>query len=543
MAIIPHYENRIESAKDLIQELPSIVEAIPQGYIMQQRWFGSKTKEITSIRLKDYALLPSEYPVYIMALVELLFPDALSEIYYLPMAFKVIKSSAEERSISSENVMLEIRSSFGTFLLIDALKDNKFLMKQIHLIDNSAKIESMNGHFNCARTEVLANVIDRQFPYSADLLRHVSGEQSNTSCIYNDTLIMKNFRRLADGINPDLEVPLFLTTKTSFNNMPLVAGYIEYSGGNSFHATIASLQNFVPNKGDGWQYTLGHLYKLCDFALEYEARIGASHRLTFSAIEAAVQQFASAYLEDAHRLGAVTGELHNALATGSDLPDFAPELITASDVQKWIENILAYIDEVMRVLRDKVASYPAHIQEQLLRIISNERVYSSRIEELAVLVDQRAYKTRYHGDYHLGQVLKTTDDFIIIDFEGEPARALDLRRAKHCPLKDIAGMLRSFDYAVYTALMDVALNREDSFQILEAWGDIWKRLVCEVFIDGYLEVARRSSKSYVPGSADAIQKALMVFQVDKAIYELNYELNNRPTWAEIPLNYLLSLLK
>ena len=526
---------------DYVALLPSIIEAVPIDYIKRQRWFGSKMKGIKHIHLYDAALVSCNLPVYVMMLIELLYDNEDSEIYYFPVVIQSPDSPTGKLPVISEDVILELQTPISNLLVLNALQDEEFLRKHLQMVEVSERIDSMAGHFNCTATALLTASRDEQSPLAVNSVRFMGVEQSNTSVIYDEAFVMKNFRRLANGTNPDLEIPLFLTTMTNFKNMPLVAGYIEYSGKGDFKSTIASLQNFIVSQGDGWKYTLGHLHNFYDFILKDESRLSAEDKATPEMKELVVRQFSNTYLQDAFHLGEITGELHNALASNCGIDDFSPELIEESDMRIWIKSIQSYTSEVLHILNDKCNLFPLHIQEQIKQVLTNDLMYLNKAGDLVVLADERTHKIRYHGDYHLGQVLKTVSDWIIIDFEGELARTLKERRAKNSPLKDVAGMLRSFNYAVYSKLFDFNLLQKNRFNEMEKWGRIWEGQVCKDFLKGYFSVSLNGSTSYLPASREATQKALTAFQLEKAIYELNYELNNRPTWIEIPLKYLLSL--
>lgn len=526
---------------NLMRELPALVKTIPIEYIKQQRWFGSKAKDITDIALKDSAVLEDKPHPILMTLIELRYQDEETEVYYLPLALQPV-NSAPEVYRNPESLILEVWSSSGLFMLYDALVDEEFLKAKFHQIVTSGVIKATRGRFSFAFIQTLTDIVGTQPSYHIASLRPLKVEQSNTSVILNDSLVMKNFRRLRNGTNPDLEVPLFLTTKTKFRNIPLVAGYVEYSGNDNVHFTIASLQEFVPNHGDGWSYTLAHLHKLYEFACQQEPQPRFERAPTPADVKTATRQFSDSYLRDIYLLGQITGGLHNALASHTASPDFAPEPITDTDVKTWVSRIRSYSSEVIHALESRSASYPLPIREQIRQVISHHSFYMRKVEELAVLAEQKVWKTRYHNDYHLGQILKTPDSFAIIDFEGEPARPLEERRAKQSPLKDVAGMLRSFNYAAYSAQFDLAPTRDDEGKILEVWGETWETVTRNAFLNGYLETTGGVAAGFLPNSIEAIQKVLDIFQLDKAIYELNYELNNRPGWLEIPLKYLLSLL-
>jgi trehalose synthase-fused probable maltokinase len=315
------------------------------------------------------------------------------------------------------------------------------------------------------------------------------GEQSNTSLRFGDALILKLFRRLHFGPNPDVEIGWFLTGHTSFDGTPPVAGSLTYLTPEGEQADLVLLQQFEPNRGDAWTTTLARVATVLD------------------------GEPISATLPFIRRLAATTAELHAALASGTDT--FSPELIDSQQVDTWV----AALSEELRLTARALAARGIDVEESAL------------LERAAGLAELRAcLAIRHHGDYHLGQVLERDDaSYAIIDFEGEPSRPLAQRREKHTPLRDVAGMLRSFDYARHAALRssgdvgDAGRSR--------AAAD-WYVNAREAFLDQYLSVIRAHSRTLIP---DAIEAPLAALELEKAAYEVRYELNNRPDWLPIPL--------
>lgn len=315
----------------------------------------------------------------------------------------------------------------------------------------------------------------------------MKGEQSNSSVRFDDSLILKLFRRLQYGPNPDVEIGWYLTESTSFRGSPAVAGTLEYTSPQGETASLALLQRFEPNRGDAWTTTLGRVRQVLE---------GAPFSESVDAVA---------------RLGRTTAELHLALASGSG--DFSAESIRPEDINQWRRAIL---DEV-RAAADALARHGTSVDFSAL---------VQRADGIAELLG--ALKTRHHGDYHLGQVLERDDGaFVIIDFEGEPAKPLAQRREKRSPLRDVAGMLRSFDYARHAALRSGSGTNSDR----ERRGAEWYAVARQVFLSEYLSIASRH-----PGMTPKdVDPPLAALELEKAAYEVLYELNNRPDWLVIPL--------
>lgn len=234
-----------------------------------------------------------------------------------------------------------------------------------------------------------------------------------------------------------------------------------------------------------------------------------------------------------NRLGEVTGSFHKALTTNIDDEAFVAETITNDDLNHWHEIMVTSIDTILGKIMSNLSCYSKDIQEQVSVILDQKQVLVDLVSQVQELKNTNQMKIRVHGDYHLGQVLKTADDFVILDFEGEPIKTLEERRAKFLPQKDIAGMLRSFNYATCTCLYELPGIDGKELANLEVWADIWERLVKEAFLKGYLDIM----KDDLPPEK-VFNKTLMAYQIDKAVYELDYEINNRPDWLKIPLGYL-----
>jgi trehalose synthase-fused probable maltokinase len=316
------------------------------------------------------------------------------------------------------------------------------------------------------------------------------GEQSNTSLRFGDALILKLFRRVQFGPNPEVEIGRFLTERTQFRGTPAVVGSLDYQSPAGQTASLALLQTFQPNRGDAWKTTLERLRDVLQ---------GADAQPSVQALA---------------RLGATTGALHVALAQPGGGPDFDPERIDEHDVAAWRGAMHADIEQVVQALSKR--SIP--IDAQLLM---------RRVDGIQAL--RGALKTRHHGDYHLGQVLETPEgEFVVIDFEGEPSKPLAVRREKRSPLRDVAGMLRSFDYARHAALRAGDADDAQRRQRATAWYDA----VRPAFLGAYLDAVRSSAPELLPAE---VEPALRALETEKAAYEVLYELNNRPDWLPIPL--------
>jgi maltose alpha-D-glucosyltransferase/alpha-amylase len=381
-----------------------------------------------------------------------------------------------------------------------------------------------------------------------------SAEQSNTSIRFDDKLFMKLFRHLQAEENPDVEMGRFLSEVANFPRIPPFFGEISLSSPGSQKTTVAMLQGLVPNQGDGWQWFLEEL-------TEWLAKVAGRPAPKTSPVpdfrisrKATPEDPAGAQsvLDAASLVGRRTGELHLALSKTSDLPAFVPEPMTAQDLAGAAENIEFQIKSTLEALKLKMATFDDVASDAAGLLLSRRPQLIELARSIATL-EGRGQRIRIHGDYHLGQILRTAtdaksgadrDDFVLIDFEGEPARPIEERRRKQSPLKDVAGMMRSFAYAAYVAMdhfvaADATGREHLDTSELSGWAHWWQNAASAEFLQAYSEVmAQNSALLPEPNSAQTLLEAYLL---EKALYEVVYELNHRPAWLRIPLNGILAL--
>jgi trehalose synthase-fused probable maltokinase len=538
-------------------ELGRIIRAEGETFLGGQRWFGGKSKGITDVALRDCGVVADERGISVLALVQVSYDDSPPETYYLPLVAHSERSCTRPPEVQPTEVLAAVRTDSESACLTDGLADPEFCKAILSLIEQAARVLAQRGTFTFTSTPAFDSIRERYSAATVTSVKRMRAEQSNSSVIYRsdgrDALILKSFRKIENGPNPDLELPYFLTTKTEFRNTPPLLGYGLYEGAGDFIGAVAALQAFVMNSGDGWAYTLEHLQGFYEYASQRvcvsdgdatsQGRPVAAGEEGRGRRREMVRVYAKNYLRDVRRLGQVTGELHRSLASDASDPDFCPEPITPADVAHWTHGMKAQLHALCDTIRRQAHRHGAPVQRDLKGILARRQLCEVKMDDLRLLLDEQTAKIRYHGDYHLGQVLKTGADFVIIDFEGEPARPLAERRAKQCPLRDVAGMLRSFNYAAYAGLFVAMAARPEAGDALEIWGSVWERLVASAFLDGYLARTSELGVPFLPNSRTATDKLLFVYQLDKAIYELNYEMNNRPDWLHIPLKWISASLQ
>ena len=512
---------------------PTLERALPR-FLARQRWFGGKGRRIATIEVSDAIHLGSAKDASdgIVALVDVSFTEGEPATYALPLVGR-----REGEDVAQEHVLARVETGDGVWLLIDGLRDPGTASALLGLVERRRVARGDRRRLVGSRAEGFARL------HSAEPLepQWSWGEQSNTSVTFGDRLVLKLFRRIGKGANPELEVGRFLTDRTTFRHAAPTAGAIELTGDGHTGSTMAILQGYVQNEGDAWRYALDAIRESFERALALPADQPAP------AADASVMDLVGElpslltydligpFLGSAWLLGRRTAQLHLALASHPDDPAFAPEPITRMYQRSLYQSMRSQAAGTLRRLT-RIRIMPG-VEE----LLDREHELLSRF---AVITGDRisGQRIRIHGDYHLGQVLWTGRDFIIIDFEGEPARPLGERRIKRSPLRDVAGMLRSFDYVSRTAMRSPWVEdlSPESRASLADWARAWTHWVSATFLGHYFEVA--GDAPLLPETVDARRRMLHAHLLDKALYEVNYELDHRPDWLDIPVRGLLDLL-
>jgi len=496
------------------------------NYIRSRRWFGGKARTITSLRISDTVALPSDAGH--LAFVRIEYADGEPETYLLPLAI------AQARRAQEQIPTLIARLNDG-YLLYEPVGDAKFATALLDVIGRRRTVRTDHGAVAGATTRAF-----KELRGTGDLVpQTLKSEQSNTAILYGDRFFLKLLRRLEPGTNTELEVTSFLNEETSFANTPRIAGALQYETATSAEpTTLAILQGHIENSGDAWTYTIDAIGRFFDSVLSDPAAIER-----FSETPSAgkrpdiVEQTIGLYLADAEILGKRTAQMHLALASRDDIGAFAPEPITPHYQRSIYQHIRSQATRTLQLLRRRGREIPDADE-----LLSREEEIQQRIRRI---LDGRltGLRIRTHGDYHLGQVLHTGNDFIIIDFEGEPTRPLSERRIKRSALRDVAGMLRSFHYAPYAVLFGQSQHsviRTEDLEAIERGARFWYRWVSAAFLRAYL--AESGSAAHLPQTPEEVQVLLDAHLLEKAFYEIAYEMNNRPDWVRIPLRGVLELL-
>ncbi len=503
-------------------------EVLPR-FLRKARWFAQKT--LTIQQAKVISALPFEKSL--LCVVEVSYQEKKEvDCYFVPLSFG-LKSESEQLLEAMENdciAMVKVDAKDG--FLYESIHDESFCEAVLGFI--------MNRRSQKVDTTTFAPLIrkglkqDKEKDVSPRLLK---GEQSNSSIIYGQEFYLKFYRRLEDGINPDVEINRFLTEKTTFDHIPKFAGSINWKYSDKSTATVALLQELVPNQGSGWDFTLDSLSPFYEKVLalkDFQEVVP-----TDSIVEGLI---GGTYLDAAQLMGQRTAEMHIALGSNKDGAEFKAEPFSYLYQRSLYQDMRSNMRSIFQSLKNQINKMPESLHKSGREVLAAEQDILHFLEKLL----QKSFslsKIRIHGDYHLGQLLYTGKDFVLIDFEGEPLHSFAVRRRKRSVLRDVAGMLRSFHYAAYRALFSNTAIRPEVIGRMEPWANLWCQHVTKIYLKAYFDAINETQLSLVPKDAGDCTYLLQAFVLNKAIYELGYELNVRPDWLVIPFKGILTLLE
>jgi maltose alpha-D-glucosyltransferase/alpha-amylase len=462
-------------------DLDQIAQRLPE-----QRWYGGKSATIDRIELIDVGTIDAGPPALVLAIINVIDHTGAENLYHYPL---IVEADGSSR---------------------DGFDDVDRFMCFGNLLATGASVKGEHGSFRFTGPG-----LDPLSPPGAVSARTMGAEQTNTSLVLDEEIIVKLLRRVDWGRNPDLELTRHLTTET-FEHIPPHLGEVIYETDDERQVDLCIAQQFMTDSVEGWQEALKRLHQLYDAIDDADVR----EDMRFLTEERASENLAS--LEE---LGEVTASLHIALSRDELEHDLAAEAIDAEDLTEWAQRAKNSLHALLATGEPELEPLKETIEERIDRLLE---------------VKDPGLKSRIHSDYHLGQVLMTQRGWMILDFEGEPARSLEERRTKQSPLRDVAGMLRSFSYAAISALFERAEPDSEQWRNLEQWAETWETLARERFLHGYR--ARAHEGRFVPPSADDLTVMLDVFEIDKALYELGYERGHRPDWARIPLHGIAKVI-
>jgi maltose alpha-D-glucosyltransferase/alpha-amylase len=597
-----------------------IQERLPE-YLVRQRWFGAKSRTIASVRVLDWVELPGAPaavardsgvvlsegsapaagveapagPCAAIVFIQIAYAEGEPDVYQLLLSLTTGTAADAVRANAPASILCSLTTASGPAILHDGSAREDVRQAMLSLIEAGTQLASISPSQDkpvilseggaAAEVEGPA-VVSGSAPSAKNLsaterttptlaghasaafanargsgplpARTGSAEQSNTSILYGNKLILKLFRRIQPGENPDAEIGRFLTEVAHYPRIPAFLGDIRGSrtpdAPLSEQTTLATLQGLIENEGDGWQHMLESLARYYEGAVTRPPAKDTGSPPSFlnpiggEPVPGDAREYAGSSLEAAALLGRRTAEMHLALATPTGNTAFQPEPFTAAALADSAARVRAQIALALEALQRALPSLPDEpTADAAALILARRAALLAQADAVAeVPPEQAGLRIRIHGDYHLGQVLCARGDYFILDFEGEPARPLAERRAKQSPLRDVAGMLRSFSYAAYAALDHFTQRHPGAARTLEPWALLWQNAVSTEFLAAWRTTVAsaaaldRSLPQLAPQPVQA-DRLLKAYLLEKALYELLYELNNRPAWVRLPLAGILAL--
>jgi maltose alpha-D-glucosyltransferase/alpha-amylase len=546
--IVPVLAVRGEWHNLFSRETRPVLSSVLTGYIRGRRWFGGKARHILNLDIGDVIQMENDNCDVRFLLLVVEYTEGEPETYVLPLAFAAGGLAQQIAEESPYAVVAQLEpggpGSDPAGILYDALVNPKFNRLLLESIAHRRNFRGEAGQISAVPSRVFRRLAGPDWAEIAPVpLRE---DQTNTSISFGDRMILKLFRRLGEGMNPDLGMGRFLTEVASFPHIPALAGALEYRRTrNEEPMTVGIMHSFVTNQGSAWRYTLDSLGDFLERALTNAGNPIVPDQPLLKLIQAEApalaQETIGPYLESARLLGHRTAELHLALASSSTDPAFTPEHFSGLYRRSLYQSMRNSTNQNFDLLRQRLPGLREDARASARKVLERRGEILDNFRQLTAQ-PLEASRIRCHGDYHLGQVLYTGGNFIIIDFEGEPARPITERRLKRCPLRDVAAMLRSFHYATSAAISGeahIVIRPEDS-AVLEGWARFWYSWVSAAFLTAYLETADASN--FFPEDPVQLQALLDIYLLEKAVYEVGYELNNRPDWVKVPLQGILQLL-
>jgi maltose alpha-D-glucosyltransferase/alpha-amylase len=504
------------------------------GFVATQRWFAAKGAAIQRVAFADGGEWSSPAGNWLLALFEVetaatpttsvkpsepATPSASISRYFIPLSICYDDTDEVRMQKLQPGVIARVRRQAAMGVIADAASDENFSRALVEAIGKNSDLKTERGLIRFSSTKAFAALIEEAAGDFAMAAQRAQG--TNTTLRIGEKLFLKLYRRVQAGTSPELEVGRFLTDVAHFPNIVPVAGAVEYVGEDGVASTLALLQAFIMNQGDGWEYTINYLIRHLE------------DRRTGTPLSEDVH---GPYNALVRMLAQRTAELHVALATNTTDPAFKPESITQADIDKWVQQVQSDVEETLALIQ-RPEDLPESARVDAIQLAEVRDALIQRIADEAQKLTVDGLKIRHHGDYHLGQVLLKRNDFVIVDFEGEPARPLEERRAKSSPLRDVAGMFRSFTYASQSALRQCSVTSSEDCARWEPAISLWEQEARETFLRVYDDIARAAG---LYTSLERAQPLLTLFEIEKALYELRYELRNRPEWASIPLRSLIA---
>jgi maltose alpha-D-glucosyltransferase/alpha-amylase len=527
-------------------ELKAALIRILPAFLQKRRWYLGASRTVRFAEILDVLRLPESSAQILILRIN--YNHGEPDMYTLPLSVARAEKARDLLHSSPEFVLAKLgHADGGSGVIYSALLDGQFGISLLNSIAKRRRLKGDSGEIVAAHTRAFREIWGTDHPQLEPV--PVRGDHNHSALTFGDRFFLKLLRKVEAGRNPELEVAQFLTEQAGFQHTPRVAGWLEYRSGAQEPITLGILQGRVKCEASAWQYAMDNLSRFFERALAGHhdiTNLPTTPEFPLSFLTEApppmVVELLGDCVEMVRLLGRRTAEMHLALAGSSSDPAFAPEPFTDFYRQSLYHGMLAISMRSFELLRRSLPKLSEELRGEASMLLEREADVRSHFQ---LLRDRRipVTRTRHHGDFHLGQVLDTGKDFVIIDFEGDPNRPIGQRRIKRSPLRDVASMLRSFDYSAYSALFGrvpgIIARAEDSGALL-GWAKFWSRWVHALFLTGYLETSGRAS--YLPEAVDDMRVMLNSYLLERALVELDHELTQRLDWARIPLQGILDLL-
>jgi maltose alpha-D-glucosyltransferase/alpha-amylase len=526
-----NFDNDWESLLENNDFVSVFLSDVLEDYIVKQRWYGGKASKLKYIELAEYFRIQQHGEVYYGLILEVNFVEAFYQHYFLPVAFVSDENFAQKDRI----LPISIKGKEG--FIIDAINLEAF---------RKLVFERINSAIPNDRTRVQyhKSVLFSNIAYQSS--RFMGLEQSNTSIVYNEKYVLKFFRRIYSDKNPDYEMSRFLSEKKEFKNTPSYLGSLNIIDSDQRNITIGLMQEMIENQGDAWEFMLKEFHKVFS-NLEIKNIDTKSlpntklfERLSISDVPPQIIDWVGLnLLLKIQKLAKRTAEMHIALGSEFEETAFTPAHFN-EDYTVWLKNRLLYqFQNRLNTIENNLGK----LEGLALELAKEFLEQKNKIRKHFVNFDWTKLKgerIRVHGDYHLGQILVQNDDFYIIDFEGEPESTIRDRKVKQPPLKDVAGLFRSFHYAIYATIFNNSEHYNYSQEELFQAGELLYKYLIGVFLEVYIDGVRKANLNI--GYEQERDFILEYSLLEKAVYELGYELNSRPKWAVIPLKGISNII-
>ncbi|HKY02178.1 MAG TPA: maltose alpha-D-glucosyltransferase [Burkholderiales bacterium] len=516
-------------AKDVKRAISSrsrkqLQDEILLPYMQSRRWYAAKSYKLTGMEVVEEGEWRTSEGSWLISFLRVNLEGAASQQYFLPLGVAWEARDYNPMERLGAHAIARVREKAKTGILVAAFGDPVFSRALARAMGENKEVAFGRGKLRFSSTPAYAQVVDglNEEPRLPAL------EQSNTGVFFGTRAYLKGYRRMQSGVNPELEVGRFLTVTSPYPHTAPIAGALEYIAADGTPTTLAVLQPYMENQGNLWDYSLDYL----------ERYLGAREAPANGASAEEHAKLHAFFLAQADKLGRRVGELHAAFAKPTGDPAFEPEPVTTSDVQGWRDNVLTELATTLDALERRYPQLPETVKPAAEKLLAARTHLLTRLQRLSFDVEGTV-KTRYHGDLHFGQVLISQDDYLIVDFEGEPGRSLTERRRKHCPLRDLGGMIRSADYAARTVLTRFGGNAPERSATLGGLVREWRQFVTFAFLHGYKQATQNVAS--VPRDKATLNNLIELFTIEKALYEMRYEMDNRPDWLDVPVSGLLEL--